>query len=271
MNNNTPALTAALALAEQGFATFPCRANKHPATPHGFKDASSDPADLRHLWRAFPGPLLGLPTGAENGFDALDIDPRHGGDEWLDANRNTLPPTRTHRTRSGGTHFLFQHHPVVRNSESKIAPGVDTRGEGGYIIWWPSFGGDVLDAAPPADWPAQLVAVLTPPPRTALPPALPPLRSDATDRARVLAFTMLTRALANVKAAPAGQRHYRLRDAALTIGGLLHLLDIDQTKAFERLVSSAQEAGAADIEAAGKTALWGLENGRARPLTLGGR
>jgi hypothetical protein len=59
--------------------------------------------------------------------DALDIDPRHGGDVWYAANLSRLPRTRTHQTRSGGLHILFDHADGVRSSAGKIAPGIDVR------------------------------------------------------------------------------------------------------------------------------------------------
>ena len=75
------ALSAALALAQRGLAVFPCVLTKRPACSHGFKDATSDPAGVRELWRRFPGELVGVPTGNRNKFAALDVDPRHGGQE----------------------------------------------------------------------------------------------------------------------------------------------------------------------------------------------
>jgi Bifunctional DNA primase/polymerase, N-terminal len=102
-------LDAARALAAEGRKCFPCAGTKRPTTPHGFRDAVSDPDMLDELWRRNPGPLLGLATGEASDLDALDLDAKHPeATRWWTANRHRLPATRTHRTRSGGLHLIFR-------------------------------------------------------------------------------------------------------------------------------------------------------------------
>jgi hypothetical protein len=159
-------LLEALALIEQGIPCFPCRDDKRPATPHGFKDATRDPEAVRKLWKYHPGPLIGVPTGEITGFDVLDIDRRHGGDVWFLENSERLLPTRWHKTRSGGLHLFFQDVPGARCSAGKIAPGVDVRATGGYVIWWPAAGFPVPSDMPPvAPWPEWLLVQLSSPAR----------------------------------------------------------------------------------------------------------
>ena len=261
-------LATALDLAGQGLAVFPCRADKIPATPHGFKDASGDPAGIRGLWCRYASPLIGLPTGEINDFDVLDIDPRHGGDAWLVEHAGQIPTTRQHSTRSGGRHILFRHHPGLRNSEGKLAPGVDTRGQGGYVIWWPGFGGDVIDPAPVAEWPAWLTDLLMPKPAAPVPVRhMAPLPTN-TDAER-----FLSRVLGRLAAAPPGQRHRHLRAASCTLGGVIDQLQIPESTAFQQLFEAVQQAGGNEVDpknAAG-TIAWGLAKGRLSPLTIGGR
>jgi hypothetical protein len=156
-------LGGALLLARDGRRCFPCLANKHPATPHGFKDASSDPEKVRALWRRYPGPVIGVATGEAADIDVLDLDSKHReAVEWLRENRHRLPLTRLHRTRSGGLHFLFQHAPGMRSWAGRPVRGVDGRGDGGYVVWWPATCLPVLSDMPPAPWPRWLLAELRP-------------------------------------------------------------------------------------------------------------
>ena len=159
------ALEHALALAAGGLPVFPCihapgdkERDKAPACAGGFKAASRDPATIRAMFAHPAAALVGVPTGAASGLDALDLDPRHGSDAWWEENAECLPPTRAHRTRSGGTHLLFRHHPGLRCSAGAVAPGVDVRADGGYIVWHPAAGFPVLLDRDPAPWPAWLLA-----------------------------------------------------------------------------------------------------------------
>lgn len=78
-----------------------------------------------------------------------------------------MPSTRIHQTRSGGRHFLFKSDPLIHGTASKIARGVDTRGTGNYLIWWPAHGLPILSDAPLAPWPDWLLDEFRPKPRPA--------------------------------------------------------------------------------------------------------
>lgn len=169
------ALGTALLLATKGRHCFPCAATKRPVSPHGFKDATTDPDTLRALWLGFPGQLIGVSTGRPCGIDVLDLDVKHPEAKgWWRDNRCRLPQTRAHRTRSGGLHLLFQHDDAVRCTTGKVAPGVDTRAGGGYVIWWPATGLPVLSDAPVAPWPEWFLSDLRPKPRPSAPVARVP-------------------------------------------------------------------------------------------------
>jgi hypothetical protein len=143
-----------------------CDICKKPACLHGFKDATTDPDAIRQLWRIHRGELIGVPTGEISGFDVLDIDTaRHPeAREWWIAHRKYIPRTRFHLTGSGGLHGLFQHSAHARTGNARLGIGVDVKADGGYIVWWPAYGREVLLDVPLAPWPEWLLAAQQPKP-----------------------------------------------------------------------------------------------------------
>ncbi len=109
----------------------------------GFANASSDPRQIEQWWSEFRGSaMVGMPTGQINGIFVLDVD-RHSDaasgidtlQRMLDGGRE-LPDTYTALTPSGGMHFYFRYPDGVdiRNSTGKIGPGLDIRGNGGFVV-----------------------------------------------------------------------------------------------------------------------------------------
>lgn len=138
---NEPPVVHALALAEGGVPCFPCEPRtKRPLTRHGFKDATSDAAQIRSWWQKYPTALVGVPTGSASGMVLIDIDGTPDSVDYILANPE-LEAARQHNTRRG-LHYWFRAPPgeTIRCSTSKLARGVDVRGEGGYGIWWPAAG-----------------------------------------------------------------------------------------------------------------------------------
>jgi hypothetical protein len=158
------ALIAACTLGSMGFACFPCRGDKTPATPHGFKQAIKEREAIEVLWCQYPGELVGVATGEMSDIAVVDVDTtKHDtACEWWIENRTRLLPARVHCTQSGGRHVIYRHRPGLACSTSKIARGVDTRGTGGYIIWWPAAGYPVLEDSGIQKWPEWLMPLLEP-------------------------------------------------------------------------------------------------------------
>jgi len=268
------ALEAALLLAAQGFPVFPCGRSKRPALQgRGFHDATTDSDQVRAMFgRA--GDLVGCPTGAITGFDVLDVDPRHHGDLWEQANFYRLPETRIHRTpglpKPGdadqrvmpGTHYLFRHAPGVRNTASKIAPGIDLRGDGGYVIMPPSAGYSVLNEADIAEWPDWLLdLVLTAPPE----PKLNGYHRAPVSSRRLDGF--IRSVCGRVAGAGEGAKHYALRNAALSLGGIQAAAGLSEKEATDLLLAALPRT-VKDWKNAGHTIAWGLAHGRNRPIEL---
>jgi putative DNA primase/helicase len=133
---------AALAYAAQGLPVIPIVPGaKRPLTARGHKDAATDAATVRAWWDQWPDANVAFATGSRSGFDVLDIDPTNGGAASLKEIKQrigSLPPTAVSKTPRGGAHFYFRHAEGVRSSAGQVAPGIDVRGENGYIIVPPS-------------------------------------------------------------------------------------------------------------------------------------
>jgi bifunctional DNA primase/polymerase-like protein/primase-like protein len=259
----------ALRLVAAGLPVFPCGSNKMPAKPkseggRGFHDATTDPAIVRRLFDRRNAVLIGVPTGERSGFDVLDLDYRHGAAEWEQANLNRLPETRIHETRSGGRHMLFLHAPGVRNSAGRIAPGVDVRGEGGFVVWWPAPGIPIISDAPIAHWPDWLLQLALPPPRPASTAGnsgpVQPISSELLEEIR-------RRALDRVRGAAEGAKHFTLRNSALLLGGIVDQAGVCDRDAVRWLLE-ALPSSVRVWENARRTAEWGVANGRRNPITF---
>jgi hypothetical protein len=263
-------LPIALEFAALGMPVFPCAANKRPAISEanggrGFHDATSDPAAVRELFARAPhASLVGVPTGERSGFDVLDIDPRHGGDRWEAEHADRLPRTRMHGTQHGGRHRLFLHAEGVVNRAGSPAPGIDVRGQGGYIIAPPSPGYRVIDDAPIAEWPPWLLQLVRPLPEPPRRPAIVANPKQITD-ARLNG--LLRSLLARVSAAPEGLKHHVLRAISRTVGGYAHLFPYTDAQLSELLLDALPDT-VEDWKLAAKTAAWALNKGRAEPLML---
>jgi putative DNA primase/helicase len=138
-------LRAALEYAEGGRPVFPCKpGEKTPLTPNGFKGASLDPEVIRQWFRGWPPPNLAMPTGKLSGVVALDIDTKGSGNGFeslktLERTHAKLPATKTTSTPSGGQHRLFEYDPGAPiGCRTGLRPGIDVRGDGGYIVLPPS-------------------------------------------------------------------------------------------------------------------------------------
>lgn len=154
----------ALRLAEEwGYPVFPVKlipkpdgkTDKKPMTANGFKDASTNIEQIARWWQMWPDAVVGVPTGRHTKLLLVDIDP--DGDEWFRDNAARLECGRTHRT-GRGWHLVYSMPDGVdiSNSAGKVAKGVDVRGTGGFMVWWPASGGeavgDIEDIKPAPAW-----------------------------------------------------------------------------------------------------------------------
>ncbi|MFE9092636.1 bifunctional DNA primase/polymerase [Streptomyces sp. NPDC007264] len=202
----TLALAHALSAAERGLAVIPLSRTKLPAlrSPHrddpdpsarachgacgrpghGVYDATTDPRRIRELFAAAPWATgYGIACGLHpHHLIGIDLDTKSGTDssaalrELALRHLFTLPETVVVLTPSGGRHLWLSGPPdvVVPNSASRLAPGIDVRGAGGYLVGPGSRTehGTYRTAPgtaqlPPAPCPPALLRLLMPPPRHA--------------------------------------------------------------------------------------------------------
>ncbi|MFD7226942.1 bifunctional DNA primase/polymerase [Streptomyces sp. NPDC059881] len=202
----TLALAHALSAAERGLPVIPLSPTKLPALPsphrhdpepahcrgecgllgHGVYDAASDPVAVRALFAAAPwatgyGIACGRPPHHLIGIDLDTKTAAAGGTDSVAALRQlalqhlfTVPETVTVITPSGGRHLWLAGPPdvVVPNSASRLAPGIDVRGAGGYLVGPGSVSAHgAYRLAPgsaelaPAPCPSALLRLIAPPAR----------------------------------------------------------------------------------------------------------
>jgi RecA-family ATPase len=142
----------AVELVGEGIPVFPCNPDKTPRTTSGFKDATTNFEQV-DKWFLDTDALIGVPTGQQ--FFVVDIDPQ--GAEWYQQNAPRLKCACINTTRRGWhLAYAMPEGATIKCSASRLAPGVDVRGTGGYVIWWPGEGlattGTIADIVPPPEW-----------------------------------------------------------------------------------------------------------------------
>ncbi|MFJ7421485.1 bifunctional DNA primase/polymerase [Streptomyces uncialis] len=241
-------LRAALDAAGHGWHVFPLRpGSKRPALHHetvcprtgpctdGHRKweqrATCDPARIRAAWSH--GPFnVGVATGP-SGLLVIDLDlPKDRDKGSADAPcgatafralceraDHAVPDTYRVRTASGGEHLYFTAPPGVRlaNTAGTVAPLVDTRAHGGYVVAarsvTPAGPYEPLSAPVTAPVPPWLLSILRPAPKPAQtpPPVVPGQYGPYVDAA-------LTSEVRNVATAADGTRNATLLRAARALG-----------------------------------------------------
>jgi hypothetical protein len=159
------------------------RATNGRQPANGLKDATTDPETIRQWWLQEPQCNIAIATGAVSKIFVVDVDglDAEGALRKFEAEHGELPAT-VEAITARGRHIYFRAPGVsVRNTAGKIAPSVDTRGDGGYVLAPPSIhpSGRVycwsVDCARTfAEAPAWLLAKITEPNSNGSKPPAPP-------------------------------------------------------------------------------------------------
>jgi hypothetical protein len=232
-------LEAAFDYARCGIPVFPCNPiDKKPLTANGFKDATRDETQILAWWQQYPNAMIGAQMGPASGMWAvdLDLDPARKIDgkatlDQLVAQRGALPTTWVSITPRGGRHLIFAWDPNVeiRNSASKIGPGIDVRGNGGYICLPPSHNatGGTYQWEPGGPQNAALA---------------PPWLITLAKARKVSAYAKaaLEHECKDVAAALPGTRNSTLNRAAFNLGQLVGGGALDEQDIRDRLFEAAE-------------------------------
>jgi hypothetical protein len=130
-------LATALALAARGLCVFPCRPrDKIPAVERGCLAASKDPETIKAWWATEPHCNIGVATGTVSGIFVVDVDGLDAECELrrLEGAHGSLPATVEVITARGRHLYFRMPETPLRNSAGKIAPGIDIRADGGYVL-----------------------------------------------------------------------------------------------------------------------------------------
>lgn len=250
-------------------------AGKHPIgflAPRGHQDASSDQNTVRAWWQRMPEANVGVRTGRASGLVVVDLDGEVGVQSIRAlVDRHGRFPAAWVRTGSGGWHAYLRHPGSrVPCSNGRIGPGIDVRGDGGYVVAPPSLhasGGryawrsDPGSSLPvPPEWLTQL--------GKAQHSQTADLRPIPRGRAPRIAAAELNRQARKVAKAPEGRRNDTLYRSSFRIGRFVGAGLVAHEQALQVLEIAAHIAAPEERKNA-YTITRGLHEGAQVPLEVG--
>jgi len=183
------AVDAVLRLAERGWRLFPVRQRDKTPLVKDWPSVATTDADTIRAWaQQYPGCNWGLACGPASGVWVLDVDGKEGTESFLalqkEHGREWTNTLAVKTARGGHLDFLWPkglpEGASIKNSAGKLAPGLDVRGDGGYVLVPPSVhpsgvtyqwgrGGKDVPIASAPSWLLDLV--FAPAPQTVAPSA----------------------------------------------------------------------------------------------------
>ena len=122
---------------KQGFSVIPLRRDKKPLLVwQEFQTRLPSDGELEDWFlRRWPDANLGIVTGALSGLVVVDAD-GEAGLAWM---KRHLPVTGVYVRTGRGWHGYFRHPGGTVRNRGRIAPEVDIRADGGYVVAPPSL------------------------------------------------------------------------------------------------------------------------------------
>lgn len=242
------------------FKVFPT-AGKVPLISDWQQLASDDPEQLARWQNLYRGRMThwAVPTGPINGILVLDVDldlqNKGTGNGYETLKQHQLPATMSQRTPSGGMHYIFKYPSDGKRYGNKVKflPGLDTRGEGGFIVW---YGGDEKPILDPPTWLSEKTTALL---------SQPASQVTSIKVSPAIADRMIQESLDKIREAPPGEANNVLNIEAFKLGQLVYSQSITRDYAFEALFRAAKARGKPDYESTA-TINSGLDGGSKKPL-----
>lgn len=126
---------------KRGFSVIPIQAReKKPLIAwESYQTQRSTEEEIRAWWAKWPEANVGIVTGAVSGLVVIDLDSMEAKDKLKELlpyyDLTTVPRSRTGK----GWQLFFKHPGVPIPNRAGVIPGLDVRGDGGYVVAPPSI------------------------------------------------------------------------------------------------------------------------------------
>lgn len=239
---------------------------KVPILKNWQNNASTDSDIVLKWFTKWPKANVGIVTGLVSNLLVLDVDGLEGANSIVDFAMPEAPTVATAR----GYHYYFRFPTelqTIPTTRTRLFPGIDTRGRGGFIV------------APPSIHESEHRYTWLKPLREALPEApvwlIQKLKLNHKSRNKIPSIVKYEKhshyahaALRNeseaVARAPKGTRNTRLNQAAFSMGTLIDTCGMNIEYVTESLTLAAISAGLLQEEI-NKTLSSGLTAGMKKP------
>ena len=276
----TNKLKIILMMVKRGCAVFPVvEGGKKPAVAKGVHAATKDLTRIKKRCGTHPEENWGMATGKASGIIVLDVDGTEGRAnlETLIKSNERLPKTVSVKTPNG-RHFYFRAPGYrVANSVSRVAKGIDVRGDGGYVVVPGSATSDgvykfakdcspeEVEIAPAPKWLLKKIGKKAPPASPSVAPQ--DLAPGHRDRALAYAEAARQRELDRLQKAPLHQRNNTLNICAFKLGQFLPYGLLSSAAIADELSTVAKKIGLGDQEIRA-TIDSGMRAGQCQPRRL---
>lgn len=249
---------------------------------HGLHDATTGVEKISAWWARTPWANIAVATGEGSGTVVLDVDGLAGEQtlDELEQAHGALPETVRAITGGDGLHIWFAHpgEPVhnTAGAAGRLGPGLDFRGDGGYVVVPPSthlsgqryewLAGRGPGEAPMASMPVWLLDRLREPPARQRPLASVPSSPAPAGGGTPYGLHALEQELTELRQTGEGGRNHALNRSAFNLGQLVAGGELDEGLVAHRLAETAAAIGlgAGETQA---TIRSGLTKGAGEPRT----